>query len=74
MLLWLTRRQQAGKIVASVETVLLLLFSYSFGTGRLLRSLKHQYPLVVVESVREAGIKRVVVLGGGANAIRQKVD
>ena len=68
MLLWLTRRQQAGKIVASVGAALLLIFSYSFGTGRLLRSLGHQYPPVAAERVRAAGIKWVVVLGGGASS------
>jgi len=68
ILLWLTRRQKAGKIVASVGITLLLLFSYSFGTNRLLRSLEHQFPPVAAESLQDSGIRWVVVLGGGASS------
>ncbi len=67
ILQWFTRRQKTGKIIASVGTALLLLFSYSCGTDRLLRSLERQYPPVAVESLRDGGIRWIVVLGGGTS-------
>ena len=68
LLLWFTRKQKAGKIVVSIATGLILLFSYSFGTNMLLRSLEHEYAPVALENLQVREIQWVVVLGGGGSS------
>ena len=45
-LLWFTRRQRAGKSLATAGALLLVLFGYGFASNRLLVSLERQYPPV----------------------------
>ena len=71
-LLWLTRKQIAGKLLVSVGGLIILLLSISNLSDRLLKPLEYQYPPLMIE---ETGgkpdiqnyfkIKRIVVLGGG---------
>ncbi|HLM55646.1 MAG TPA: ElyC/SanA/YdcF family protein [Pyrinomonadaceae bacterium] len=66
VLLWFTRRQRAGKSLVTAGFVLLALFSYSGVSGRLVRTLERSYtPLAAVPA--DAGVKWVVVLGGGTS-------
>lgn len=71
-LLWFTAKQKAGKILVSVGFVILVLFSYSFISDKLLRPLERKYstfetktPLEAPETDGGPAIKFVVVLGGG---------
>jgi uncharacterized SAM-binding protein YcdF (DUF218 family) len=71
VLLWCTRRQKAGKILVSVGTGLLLIFSFPFVPNLALRPLEQRYPpapdLVAGQTEPDgtrAG-KWIVVLGGG---------
>ncbi len=72
VLLWFTRRQRAGKIVVTLGTILLLLFSSDQFSNLLLRPLEYRYPPVTDVSPGESGtqntftsIKWIVVLSGG---------
>jgi uncharacterized SAM-binding protein YcdF (DUF218 family) len=69
--LWGTRRQRLGKVLVTLGTVLLLLFSTSFISSGLLVPLEQRYPaLLHPESVSwgpqsSTSPKWIVVLGGG---------
>jgi uncharacterized SAM-binding protein YcdF (DUF218 family) len=70
VLLWLTRRQRAGKYLVTAGTLLLVLLGYAFVSHRLLASLERQY--APVADAREAAgrVRWVVVLGGGSSSDR----
>ena len=62
-LLWFTRRQKAGRIVATSGFVILVVLSYGWITNPLLQAIERVYPPAAAADV--AGAKWVVVLGGG---------
>jgi uncharacterized SAM-binding protein YcdF (DUF218 family) len=64
ILLWLTKRQRAGKIVVSIGSVLLAIFSIGLISDALLRPLENKYP-PQLKIASMSDIKYVVVLGGG---------
>lgn len=66
-LFWFTRRQRAGKILATTGFSLLVLLSYGWVSGPLIRTLEwYHAPLVSV--LPDTEIKWVVVLGGGTSS------
>jgi uncharacterized SAM-binding protein YcdF (DUF218 family) len=65
LLLWFTARQKTGKWLVSIGTLLLLLCSYGVVSERLLAPFENRYPVYQPEEGLAAGIKYVVVLGGG---------
>jgi uncharacterized SAM-binding protein YcdF (DUF218 family) len=74
VLLWCTRRQKAGKILVSIGTSLLLIFSYPFVPNLVLRPLEQRYPpapdlatgpTTAPGPVGGQADKRIVVLSGG---------
>jgi uncharacterized SAM-binding protein YcdF (DUF218 family) len=62
-LLWFSRRQKAGKILATGGFAILVVLSYGWISHPLLRSLERAYPPPGEAAVAQA--KWVVVLGGG---------
>lgn len=63
-LLWLTRKQKAGKIVVSIGAILLAIFSFGLISDALLRPLENKYPpQLEIDGISD--VKWVVVLGGG---------
>jgi uncharacterized SAM-binding protein YcdF (DUF218 family) len=67
-LLWLKRRQGAGKMLATLGALLLLLFGYGAVSGRLLGTLERRYAPAVDVSAAAGRVRWVVVLGGGSSA------
>lgn len=72
VLLWFTRRQWTGKIIASLGFVCIVLLSYGFLPDHLLISLEREYKPYDVQLTNEIlksenrfPLKYVVVLGGG---------
>jgi len=66
-LLWFTRKQKAGKILASTSFILLVVLSYNWVSGPLLRSLEqHHRPFLSAPPNSE--IKWVVVIGAGTSS------
>jgi uncharacterized SAM-binding protein YcdF (DUF218 family) len=74
VLLWCTRRQKAGKILVSVGTGLLLIFSYPFVSSLVLRPLEQRYPpapdlaagpTTAPGQIEAQAGKWIVVLSGG---------
>ena len=63
--LWLGSRQRVGKLLATAAFVLLVMLGYGWLGGPALSALERDY-LPLVEP--PAGVKWVVVLGGGAHA------
>jgi uncharacterized SAM-binding protein YcdF (DUF218 family) len=69
--LWATRRQRLGKVLVTLGTVLLLLFSISLISSRLLVPLEQRYPALLHPETVSWGPKDstspkwIVVLGGG---------
>lgn len=68
VLLWLTRRQRAGKWLATAGTLLLLLLGYGFTSNGLLASLERRYAPVADAGQAAGRVRWVVVLGGGSSA------
>ena len=62
--LWFTRKQRTGKVVVTFGVGLFGLLSYSEFSNILLKPLEYQYT-PVLDSGNIAGVKWVVVLGGG---------
>ena len=63
--LWFTRRQKAGKVLVTISTLFLGLFSYSAVSDMLARPLEREYPPIAgFEAVKD--VQWVVVLGGGS--------
>jgi uncharacterized SAM-binding protein YcdF (DUF218 family) len=72
LLLWLTRRQRAGKIISTLAFALLILLSYGPVPNFLLRRLESKYQPVILSQDAQAPVpenlsnaKWIVVLGGG---------
>jgi uncharacterized SAM-binding protein YcdF (DUF218 family) len=67
LLLWVTRKKNAGRMIITLGTILLLLASYGFLADRLVVSLENRYPpLLDARTIRNAkDIRWIVVLGGG---------
>jgi uncharacterized SAM-binding protein YcdF (DUF218 family) len=64
--LWCKRKQKIGKILVTLGTLLLLLFSYSFIANYISATLEKQYPSLPQNAdPKLQNIKYVVVLGGG---------
>jgi uncharacterized SAM-binding protein YcdF (DUF218 family) len=65
VLLWFTRRQRLGKLVATAAFLLLVTGAYGWLGGPALRALENQYlPL----TAKPPAVKWIVVLGGGTYA------
>ena len=64
VLVWFTSRQKTGKVVLLIGFLFLALLSYDAVSDELLQPLEYKYP-PVLSSDDIAGIKWVVVLGGG---------
>jgi uncharacterized SAM-binding protein YcdF (DUF218 family) len=67
-LLWFTRRQRAGKWLATLGAFALLLLGYGFMSSRLLVGLERQHAPVTDVSAAAGRVRWVVVLGGGSSA------
>lgn len=65
LLLWLSRRQKTGKVLATLGFLLLLAQGYGWGFEPALRSLEREYPPV---AGLPADVRWVVVLGGGTSS------
>ncbi|HEX8148577.1 MAG TPA: ElyC/SanA/YdcF family protein [Pyrinomonadaceae bacterium] len=68
LLLWFTRRQRAGKWLATAGAVVLLLLGYGAVSGRLLATLERRHAPVTDVSAAAGRVRWVVVLGGGSSA------
>lgn len=68
LLLWFTRRQRAGKCLATLGAVALLLLGYGAVSGRLLATLERRHAPVTDVSATVGRVRWVVVLGGGSSA------
>ena len=68
LLLWFTRRQRAGKRLATLGALLLLLLGYGFVSDRLLGGLERRHAPVTDVSAAAGRVRWVVVLGGGSSA------
>ena len=68
LLLWLTRRQRAGRWLATLGAVALLLLGYGAVSGRLLATLERRHAPVADASAAAGRVRWVVVLGGGSSA------
>jgi uncharacterized SAM-binding protein YcdF (DUF218 family) len=67
-LLWFTRRQRAGKWLATAGALLLLLLGYGFVSGRALWSLERRHAPVTDVSAAAGRVRWVVVIGAGSSA------
>lgn len=68
VLLWFTRRQRAGKWLATLGASALLLLGYGAVSGRLLETLERQHAPATDVSASAGRVRWVVVLGGGSSA------
>jgi uncharacterized SAM-binding protein YcdF (DUF218 family) len=68
LLFWFTRRQRAGKWLATLGASALLLLGYGVVSSRLLGSLEWQHAPVTDVSATAGRVRWVVVLGGGSSA------
>jgi uncharacterized SAM-binding protein YcdF (DUF218 family) len=71
LLLWFTRRQRAGKLLASAGALALVLCGYGFASDGLLRSLERRYAPVTSAQASGHAVRWIVVLGGGSSADEQ---
>ncbi len=63
--LWFTRRQKTGKVLVTMSTVLLGVFSYGVVTDMLVKPLEQEYkPIKEFGALKD--VKWIVVLGGGS--------
>lgn len=67
ILLWFTRHQKWGKVLATCGTLLLLVLSNGFVSQSLLHHLEHRYRGLVVAHTAAPSVTYIAVLGGGAN-------
>lgn len=66
IVLWFTKKQKAGKILATLGAAMLLLLSNGAFAGLLLRPLECRYPAAGLgQATSLADVKWIVVLGGG---------
>ncbi|HEX8285970.1 MAG TPA: ElyC/SanA/YdcF family protein [Pyrinomonadaceae bacterium] len=68
LLLWLKRRERAGKYLATAGALLLVAFGYGVGTNRLLVGLERRYQPVADAAPAAGRVRWVVVLGGGSSS------
>lgn len=68
VLLWLTRRQRAGRRLVTAGALLLLMLGYSAVSSRLLATLERQNAPAADVSQAAGRVRWVVVLGGGSSA------
>ena len=66
-LVWFTRRQRAGKWLATLGASALLLLGYGAVSGRLLATLERQHAPATDVSAAAGRVRWVVVLGGGSS-------
>lgn len=64
--LWFTRKQRIGKVLVTISTVLLGVFSYGAVSDMLARPLERQYPPITDFQLLK-DVKWIVVLGGGSS-------
>ena len=67
LLLWFSRRQLLGKTLVTMGVMLLLALGYGWGFSPALKALEREYP-PVADASNLAGLKWVVVLGGGTSS------
>ena len=67
-LVWFTRRQRAGKWLATLGAVALLLLGYGALTGPLLARLERRHAPLADVSASAGRVRWVVVLGGGSSS------
>ena len=67
LLLWFSQRQRLGKVLVTLGLGLLLAQSYGWGVKPALRELERAFP-PLIDTTHLAGVKWVVVLGGGTSA------
>jgi uncharacterized SAM-binding protein YcdF (DUF218 family) len=67
-LVWFTRRQRAGRWLATLGALALLLLGYGAVSGGLLATLERRHAPVVDASAAAGRVRWVVVLGGGSSA------
>ncbi|HEX8354976.1 MAG TPA: ElyC/SanA/YdcF family protein [Pyrinomonadaceae bacterium] len=70
-LLWFTRRQRAGKYLATAGALLLVLLGYGVASNRLLARLERRYAPVADAAAAAGRVRWVVVLGGGSSSDRR---
>ena len=63
IIIWFTRKQKTGKILITIGTLLLLLFSYKYTANILTYSLENQHQIYIQN--KNIKVKYIVVLGGG---------
>ncbi|HWS90277.1 MAG TPA: ElyC/SanA/YdcF family protein [Pyrinomonadaceae bacterium] len=68
LLVWFTRRQRAGRWLATLGALLLLALGYGFGANQLLWGLERRHAPVTDVSAAAGRVRWVVVLGGGSSA------
>jgi uncharacterized SAM-binding protein YcdF (DUF218 family) len=67
-LVWFTRRQRAGKWLATLGALALLVLGYGVVSGSLLATLERRHAPVTDVSAAAGRVRWVVVLGGGSSA------
>lgn len=67
-LLWLTRRQRAGRLLATAGALALAVFGYGFVSSRLLSTLERRHAPVVDVGEAAGRVRWVVVIGGGSSS------
>lgn len=67
-LLWFTRRQKAGRSLATAGALALLLLGYGAVSGRLLATLERRHAPVTDVAATAGRVRWVVVLGGGSSS------
>lgn len=67
LMLWFTKKQRAGRILVSIGFIFLVLTSYTRVPALFIKPLESQYPSMLTID-RSAGVKWIVVLGGGVAA------
>ncbi|MDT7688961.1 MAG: hypothetical protein QOE46_1720 [Acidobacteriota bacterium] len=68
VLLWFTRRQRAGKCLATTGALIMLLLGYGFASHGMLASLERRYAPVADASALGRPVRWIVVLGGGSSS------
>ena len=67
-LVWFTRRQRAGRWLATSAALALLVLGYGFVSGGLLATLERRHAPVADVSAAAGRVRWVVVLGGGSSS------
>jgi uncharacterized SAM-binding protein YcdF (DUF218 family) len=67
LFLWFSRRQKVARVLVTLGFVLLLTMGYGWGFTPALKSLEREY-MPLTDTANIAGVKWVVVLGGGTSS------